>query len=145
MTARLWNLRLPDAFTEPEVLEGHQDKVKGVAFSPNSRWLVTFGYDHSPRLWDLSSTATKRTSIALRGHSKPVESVAFSANGRWLATACHDGVVRMWSLVPEDLENDARRAAGRNLREDEWRAFFPGEPYRRTFESLDIPTHLWVN
>jgi hypothetical protein len=42
------------------------------------------------------------------------------------------------------LLKSAERAAGRNFRPDEWETYFSGEPYRKSFENLAIPKHLWV-
>jgi len=35
-----------------------------------------------------------------------------------------------------DLMNLARITVGRNFTADEWRLYFPGEKYRKTFEEL---------
>jgi hypothetical protein len=41
--------------------------------------------------------------------------------------------VRLWHLQFADLLTLARHAAGRNLDRDEWKLFFPDQPYRTTF------------
>jgi hypothetical protein len=43
----------------------------------------------------------------------------------------------LWILRADELINTAQRIAGRNLRQDEWKLYFQGEEYRKTF--LDLP------
>jgi hypothetical protein len=38
-----------------------------------------------------------------------------------------------------DLIDRARITVGRNLSADEWRLYFPGEKYRKTFDELPGP------
>src|SRR5271166_168301 len=45
-----------------------------------------------------------------------------------------DKTARLWLLQMKDLMNLARITVGRNFSADEWRLYFPGEKYRKTFE-----------
>ncbi|MCZ7383565.1 MAG: WD40 repeat domain-containing protein, partial [Candidatus Methanoperedens sp.] len=55
------------------VLPGHQGSIRAVAFSSNSRWLVTGGDDATPRLWGLdASSFTTTAPVELPGHDKVI-------------------------------------------------------------------------
>jgi WD40 repeat protein len=62
--------------------------------------------------------------------------VAISADDRWIVTGSDDKTARLWLLQMNDLMNLARITVGRNFSADEWRLYFPGEKYRKSFEEL---------
>jgi WD40 repeat protein len=77
---------------ESNRLEGHQDIVHSVSFSPDGQMIATGSYDNTVKLWRPDGSLIK----TLAGHKKPVRSVSFSFNGQLLASASHDGTVRLW-------------------------------------------------
>jgi hypothetical protein len=66
----------------------HQERVSGVAFSPDGTRLVTGCVDGTAQIWDAATG--QPIDDALR-HGGAVTAVAFSPDGRHLATACADG------------------------------------------------------
>jgi WD40 repeat protein len=64
-----------------------EDGGTSVAFSPDSRRIVTGGYDHTAKVWDAQSG---KELLTLKGHSDSVKSVAFSPDGRRIATCSAD-------------------------------------------------------
>ena len=79
---------------EKNRLEGHQNWVKKVNYSPDGHYLVTAAADDTARLWDLQGNQQ----IVFQGHSDEVNDAAFSPDGQWLATASNDGTARLWDL-----------------------------------------------
>jgi cytochrome c len=74
------------------VLEGHQQNVNGVAFTPDGKSLVSAGYDLTVRIWPLVGGAP--TIVAL---PTPLNAVAVARDGEILAGAA-DG--RVFFLSP---------------------------------------------
>ena len=138
-TARLWDLSAKDPAANPVVLRGHEGSVSAVAISPDNRWLVTGSDDKTARLWDLSAKDPAANPVVLRGHEGAVSAVAISPDNRWLVTGSEDKTARLSLFQVNDLINLARITVGRNFSADEWRLYFPGEKYRKTFDELPGP------
>lgn len=140
-TAQLWDLSAKDLAGSPMVLRGHEHIVTAVAFSPDNRWLVTCSYyDGTARLWNLTVRDLAASSVVLRGsHEDKVKAMAFSPNAHWLAAGTDDGSVRLWPLQVNDLVELAHVTVGRNFTAEEWKLYFAGEPYRKTFADLPGP------
>ena len=77
--------------------------VLSLAFAPDSRTLVSTGFDSKIKLWNIASGQAALT----LGHLGPVTSVSFSADGNLMATSGADALVRLWpaaSLSEADAE-----------------------------------------
>ena len=96
--ARLWNVQAgASAASAATVLPGG----KPMAFSANSRWLVTTARDGQPsRLWDLASPDPGANPRLLPSAAGPV---TFSADNRWLITGGGDGSIRLWDIGHPDV------------------------------------------
>ena len=82
------------------VLQGHSDRVKGVAWSPDGRQLVSGSDDFTVRVWDISSAITSSLAeggqekgsalCTLENHTTGITAVGFSPDGLMVVSASWD-------------------------------------------------------
>ena len=80
-----------------EVLEGHADAVRSVAFAQGSTstLLVSAGKDNTVRVWDFSNRLALKS---FRGHGGSVQAATLLADGKAVLSASRDGFVLEWSI-----------------------------------------------
>jgi WD40 repeat protein len=76
-------------------LNGHENVVRSLAFSPDSQLLATGCCDACWRLWDVQ---TGRMLGCYRGHTNWIWDITFSPDGRSVATGSADRTVRLWDV-----------------------------------------------
>ncbi|MEO0405981.1 MAG: hypothetical protein AAF289_01395 [Cyanobacteria bacterium P01_A01_bin.135] len=81
-------------------MEGHDNPIESVSFSPDGKTVVTGSWDRTATLWDLQGNELQ----TLEGHTGWVRDVAFSPDGSHIATASSDQTVRLWEQGEEGFE-----------------------------------------
>eukprot|EP00762_Andalucia_godoyi_P002996 ANDGO_04090.mRNA.1 putative WD repeat-containing protein C343.04c len=82
--------------TFKKILRGHTAYVCFLAWSPDGKYLLTCGHDHSIRLWDAATGWCLRV---MGGHSGPVSSAAWFANSSHFLSCSVDGSICLWKLA----------------------------------------------
>ncbi len=77
------------------ILKGHSGIVKGLAISPDNRYLASGGDDGKLILWDLQ--AAQHESSTLMSGDNEFTSLAFSSDNKWLA-ASSGHFIYLWSV-----------------------------------------------
>lgn len=90
-----WGYFLNQCYQSLRVLEGHEDRVLGAAFSPDGARIVTIA-GNDARLW---SVANGTLQFTLKGHAEKIWSVAFSRDGKRLLTVSWDLSVKVWDTA----------------------------------------------
>jgi WD40 repeat protein len=97
----------PDArsratFEWASTLQGHENNVWLITFSPDGQTLASANRDGTVFLWDVRDPDQARLAQTLQGHDKGdykgVYHIAFSLDGRTLASAGRDGTVILWDM-----------------------------------------------
>ena len=80
------------------VLDGHEEQVNSVAFSPNGQILASGSKDGNVKLWDVNSGKEILTLLPQENKdlTSEITSVAFSPDGQFLASSTIDGYVTIW-------------------------------------------------
>lgn len=77
-------------------LQGHEDNVNAVAFSPDGQLLVSGSRDQSIMVWDV----LQETKIVQLRQDSSVETVAFAPRGFLIASGEADGDITLWGILP---------------------------------------------
>ncbi|CAE7683532.1 unnamed protein product [Symbiodinium pilosum] len=94
-TATIWSL----TGQVQTVLEGHEDNVTCVTFSPDGLRLVTASQDRKAKLWEAAAGSCIRD---FHGHTDTVQSALFSGDGRLVLTASLDRTAKVWESQTGD-------------------------------------------
>ncbi len=82
-----------------DVLRGHTDAARSVAFSPDGTTLVSGGNDGRIIVWDVQKAMPLTGHTRERGDANGVESVAFTPDGKVVASGAHDHTIIFWDAA----------------------------------------------
>ncbi len=79
---------------------GHNQQVKSLAWSPDSKLIASASNDQTVQVWE---AATGKTRLTYRGHKQIVDTVAWSPKGDYLASGGGDNTVQVWEAATGTL------------------------------------------
>jgi len=77
-------------------LHGHDGEVWSIAFSPDSKCIISCSDDDTIKVWDAATGAELMT---LRGHGDCVGSIAFSPDGKRIVSGSDDKTIKIWDAA----------------------------------------------
>jgi WD40 repeat protein len=77
------------------LLQGHTDVVLDLAFSPDSKYLISGSGDDSAIIWDVAKRSLKHR---LEGHAGSIYAVTFTNDSARAVTSSFDRILRIWSV-----------------------------------------------
>ena len=78
-----------------KTLDGHNDLLNSLEFSPDGKRLVTCSLAETVKLWDVE---TGKEIADLKGHTDMLKSAIFSPNGKMIASAGNDSTIKLWNV-----------------------------------------------
>ena len=75
---------------------GHTNRICGIRYSPNGRYIVGGSFDNTVRMWDAETGSV--IGHPLEGHTGIVWAVACSPDGRHIISGSFDHTIRIWDV-----------------------------------------------
>jgi WD40 repeat protein len=88
-------------------MEGHEDSITALVFSPDGTLLASASDDGSIRLWDVISATL--ASVLSSDDDSPVSAITFDSDGTHLVSGSENGGLQIWEIAssePTGLEGD---------------------------------------
>ena len=79
--------------------------INSIAFSQDSRFIITASEDRSAKIWDTSGQLI----VSLEGYRSDVKKAYFSPDMDYVVTNYGDGMIKIWPFDPELIEGKIKQ------------------------------------
>ena len=98
-TIQLWDAKTGKMLQPP--LEGHEDGVWAIAFSPDGKHIVSESDDRTIHLLDTETGEIMQPTF--KGHEGGVWAVAFSPDGKHIVSGSSDKTIQLWDAATGEM------------------------------------------
>ena len=91
-SVKIWEVQTSKCIA---TLNGHENLVTSVCFSPNGRHIASGSYDKTVKIWEVETSKCIET---LKGHENLVTRLCFSPDGKYIASGSDDSTVKLWEV-----------------------------------------------
>jgi WD40 repeat protein len=83
------------------ILEGHEEMMRSLVFSPDGKTLASGSMDGTIKLWEVATGKETATLNACKSKEDRLDlPMAFSPDGKTLATGSDDNTIKLWDVSP---------------------------------------------
>lgn len=131
---RLWNL---DTGVLIRSMDGHDNAITDVVYTPDGRTVVSASTDNTVIQWNISNGSRLAT---FKAHAASVWGVDVSADGARLLSASFDGTARLWDLTRSE---EIQRYVGHTGAQSVVAVFGPNDETVVSGSYSDFSVRLW--
>jgi WD40 repeat protein len=130
--AKVW-----DAQTGRLILTLTHDRFAFAQWNQDESKILTYSFDGTAKVWDATSGAEIFT---LQGDGTSISIARWNHDESQIMIATEGGkTLRYYTRMTDLIIAACNHVATRNLTQDEWKLYFPGEAYRRSCPNLPVP------
>lgn len=137
---RIWNVESGELV---KTLEGHENTVNQIVFSPDGKQIISCSSDKTIRIWDVKSGKEQNR---IEAHTRPIWSIDISKDGKTLISGSKSQNIKLWNLdTYEEIESFVDKTIGSAHEDDVYSVAFTPDGDKIASRSRDNTIKIWSN